>query len=226
MDPRPEKLTIAPEAADTLAERAIVHDLDRSGVPHVLIKVPDLAKAVEAELGIEIHQEPDGCIALSILLYDIPSEPVSYDLRLYPDQPDDLRFLRAFLEHKRFRLRPCEPSAEGWSVGPVQTLRLPPAAVLRLKHYSLSWPAEPAPEAPAPEPEPDPRPSPPANSRPPDPRDTVIRKLKEQVESLREQLRQKDKRIIELEDELHELKSRGRSYRLGGERKPWWKPFS
>ncbi len=226
MDLRPDKLTIAPEAADALAERAIVHELDPSGLPHVLIKVPDLVKAAEAELGIEIQQEPDGCIALSILLYDIPSEPVSYDLRLYPDQPDDLRFLRAFLEHKRFRLRPCEPSADGWAVGPVQTLRLPPAAVLRLKHYSLSWPAEPPPETSDARSEPEPPSSPATNNRSPDPRDTVIRKLKEQVESLREQLRQKDKRIIELEDELHELKSRGRSYRLGGERRPWWKPFS
>jgi len=220
------KFQLDPEAAEALEQASIVRDLNRSGLPHFLVRVPDLAKAFEADLGIEINREEDGCVALSILLYDIPTEPVSYDLRLYPDQPEDLRFLWAFLETKQFRVHPCQPGPEGWRVGEAQTFRLPPSVVLRLKHYSLSWPAPlggPRAEAEAP-PEPD-APPPPA-ARGPDPRDTVIRKLKEQVQALREQIQERDKRIIELEDELHEMKSRGRTYRLTGEKRSWWKPFS
>ncbi len=227
MDPRPVKIDLDPEAARLLAERSIVHDLDRSGRPHFLVKVPDLDKAVEAEVGIEIDRDEDGCVGISILIYDIPTEPVSYDIRLYPDQPEDLRFLRAFLEARQFRVHPCRHAPDGWSVGPVQTFRLPPSVILRLKHYSLSWPAGPDPDEPPPEPEPEPLPGPPPPAaRGPDPRDTVIRKLKEQVQALRQQLQERDKRIIELQDELHDLRSRGRTYKLSGERKSWWKPFS
>ncbi|RMG90914.1 MAG: hypothetical protein D6708_07850 [Candidatus Dadabacteria bacterium] len=220
------KFQLEPEAAAALETASIVRDLDRTGRPHFLVRVPDLQKAAEAEMGIEINREEDGCVALSILLYDIPTEPVSYDLRLYPDQPEDLRFLWAFLETKQFRVYPCQPGGAGWAVGEPQTFRIPPSVVLRLKHYSLSWPQpEGPPQGTEPPPPQEPEPRPPV-ARGPDPRDTVIRKLKEQVQALREQIQERDKRIIELEDELHELKSRGRAYKLTGDKKPWWKPFS
>lgn len=191
---------------------------------HFLVKVPNLANAVKAEVGIELEREPDGCIALSVLLYDIPSEPVSYDLRFYPDQGEDLQFLRSFLDTCQFRLYPCAQEGAGWTVGPAQTFRIPVNALLRLKHYSLSWPpAEAVPQGPPAE-----EPEPPASTgatRIHDPRDTVIRKLKEQAQALRAQLQERDKRIIELEDELNDIKSRRRGYRLSGERRPWWNPF-
>ena len=218
-----------PEAVDALSEHNVLKDLDRSGLAHFLVKVPDLQGALQAEVGVEIEREDDGCIALSVLVYDVPAEPVSYDLRFYPDQAEDLRFLYSFLDSCQFRLYPCGYVGSRWSVGPAQTFRLPANALLRLKHYSLSWPARDTaplspPATPAPT-VPDDGPPPEFAPRASDPRDTVIRKLKEQAQALRAQLQERDKRIIELEDELHDLKSKGRGYRLSGERKAWWKPF-
>lgn len=218
-----QTLSLDPEAAQLLAEHSVVKDLDRSGLPHFLVKVPDLDKATGAEVGIQIDREEDGCVALSVLLYDIPTEPVSYDLRLYPDQGEDLRFLRGFLDAAQFRLHPCQKVGTDWRVGAPQVFRLPANVLLRLKHYSLGWPLAEA--VPSPEPPVEAKARPVTRPRSPDPRDTVIRKLKEQVHTLRAQLQERDKRIIELEDEMHDLKSRGRSYRLSGEKKPWWKPF-
>jgi hypothetical protein len=212
--------SLDPAAAKTLVEHSVVRDLDRSGMAHFLVKVPDLDKALQADVGVEIEREGDGCVALSVLLYDIPHEPVSYDLRFYPDSGDDLRFLHSLLDTGQFRLYPCGQQGAAWNVGPAQTFRLPTNALLRLKHYSLSWPAKDA----APEPHPEERPAP-AVHRGSDPRDTVIRKLKEQVQALRAQMQERDKRIIELEDELNAIKSGRREYRLSGERKSWWKPF-
>lgn len=227
---RPHRLSLDPEAAELLADHRVVRDLDRSGHPHFLIEVPDLDQSLRADVGVEIDREEDGCVALSLLVYDIPTEPVSYDLRFYPDQADDLRFLWRVLEAAQFRVHPCQHTADGWRVGTSQAFRLPPNVLLRLKHYSLGWPR--AETAPAPDLEaapdgaaPPPIAAPVHAARGSDPRDTVIRKLKEQVQALREQLQERDKRIIELEDELHEFKSRGRSYRLSGDKKPWWKPF-
>lgn len=225
LDASAARWSLDPAAARTLAEHSVVRDLDRSGMVHFLVKVPDLDNALRAEVGIELEREEDGCIALSVLLYDIPAEPVSYDLRFYPDQREDLQFLRSFLDTCQFRLYPCGQEGAGWTVGPAQTFRIPANALLRLKHYSLSWPAlHPPPEPPAAEEAAAPAPVATA-SRIHDPRDTVIRKLKEQAHALRAQVQERDKRIIELEDELNEIKSRGRGYRLSGERKPWWKPF-
>jgi hypothetical protein len=223
--------SLDPEAASALSEHNVVRDLDRNGLAHFLIKVPNLEDALQAEVGIEIERDDDGCVALSVLLYDVPSEPVSYDLRFYPDQPEDLRFLYSFLDSCQFRLYPCGYDGSRLSAGPAQTFRLPANALLRLKHYSLSWPCRQTSPSPAPRPVPD-APAkelglvePEAATRINDPRDTVIRKLKEQAQTLRAQLQERDKRIIELEDELHDLKSKGRGYRLSGEKKPWWKPF-
>ena len=213
-------------AAASLREQNILRDLDRAGHPHFVVKVPDLSQALEADLGLEVDRAEDGCVALSVLLYDIPTEPVSYDLRLYPDQPDDLRFLRQLLENKGFRLRPCQASGESWAVGPALSFRLPPNMVLRLKHLSQEWPGiQPATTATAAASADQEALARAPRTRSPDPRDTVIRKLKEQVQALRAQVQERDKRIIELEDELHEIRSKGRSYKLTGERKPWWRPF-
>ncbi|GAB4268851.1 MAG: hypothetical protein Kow0092_22750 [Deferrisomatales bacterium] len=223
---QPRSLALDPEAAQALSEQSVLRDLDRSDHAHFLVKVPDLKATLQADVGVEIQQEDDGCVVLSLLVYDIPTEPVSYDLRFYPDEPQDLRFLWSFLHHPQIRLHPCQKRGEGWELGAPQTFRLPPNVLLRLKQYSLEWPSvqPPAPEAAAPAEEEEPE-----SARPPfrsqDPRDTVIRKLKEQVQALRSQLQERDKRIIELEDELHEIKSRGRTYRLSSERKRWWKPF-
>ncbi len=220
------KIAIDPEAARLLATGEVARDIDRAGQPNFLVPVPDLERARDAELGIEVELRDGGSVALALLLYDIPSEPVGYDLVFDPADPGDLRFLQAFLDTAQFRVHPCAAGDGGWTVGPAQTYRLPPSALLQLKAFSMRW-NRPA-EAPAPEPPPDAA-EPPAPARPatsgPDPRDTVIRKLKEQAEALRAQVRERDKRIIELEDELHEIKSRGRTYRLSGDRKPWWKPF-
>jgi hypothetical protein len=221
-----ETLSIDPGAAHALTEHSVVRDVDRSHHPHLLVKVPDLADAAQADVGVEIEREDDGCVTLSVLLYDIPTEPVSYDLRLYPDQPEDLRFLWSFVETAQFRLHPCHQANDGWEVGPSQTFRLPPNVLLRLKHYSLSWPRREEAEVPTAPPTPPTEPAQVSQARTTDPRDTVIGKLKQQVQALRDQIQERDRRIIELEDELHELKSRGRSYRLSGDRKPWWKPFS
>lgn len=218
--------SVDPDAAQALVEHSVVRDLDRSGQPHFLVKVPELERAADAEVGIEVEREEDGCVALSVLLYDIPTEPVSYDLRLYPDDNGDLRFLRGILDSSHFRLHPCQYRSGEWEVGPPQVFRIPPNLILRLKHYSLEWPTLERPSRPSSAPPVEATPlSQTTKARSPDPRDTVIRKLKEQVQALRDQLQERDKRIIELEDELHELKSRGRSYRLSGEKRSWWKRF-
>ena len=230
--PQPEsrrgRWSLDHEAASRLAEHGIIRDLDRTGQAHFAVKVPDLDKAIEADLGMEVDREEDGCVTFSVLLYDIPTDPVSYDLRFYPDQADDLQFLHRLMEASEFRLRPCQYVGEQWVVGTSQSFRIPPNVLLRLKHLSLEWPTaesiedtSPPPVAPAPEP----AAADPEIPRGPDPRDTVIRKLKEQVHSLRAQVQERDKRIIELEDELHDIHSRGRSYKLSGEKRAWWKPF-
>jgi hypothetical protein len=215
------------QAASRLAEQGIIRDLDRAGQAHFAVKVPDLDKALEADLGMEVDRDEDGCVTFSVLLYDIPTEPVSYDLRFYPDQGDDRQFLHRLMEASAFRLRPCQYVGEQWVVGPSQSFRIPPNVLLRLKHLSLEWPSPDAGQDTCPSPPPDP--GPPASDgetpRGPDPRDTVIRKLKEQVHALRAQVQERDKRIIELEDELHDIRSRGRSYKLSGEKRSWWKPF-
>lgn len=215
------------EAAGTqLAEHGIIRELDRSGQVHFAVKVPDLDKALEADLGMEVDRDEDGCVAISVLLYDIPTEPVSYCLRFYPDQTDDLLFLRRITEASGFCLRPCQVVDNRWVVGPSQNFRIPANVLLRLKHLSLEWPlTETAAAAPPPPPPPADAPVVHPGPRSPDPRDTVLRKLKEQVQTLRAQMQERDKRIIELEDELHDLRSRGRSYNLSGEKRPWWKPF-
>lgn len=224
-EPRAVRFQLSAEAEKALLAYNVVRDLDRLGHPHLLLKVPDLEKSAEAELGVEVARDDAGRVTVSVLLYDIPTDPVSYDLRFYPQDRDDLRFLHSFLDTGQFRLHACVHRAGQWSVGPSQTFRLPTDVLLRLRHYSKEWPAreqsdpkeEPGRDAPAP-------PSPPPRSQ--DPRDTVIRKLKEQVQNLRDHLQERDKRIIQLEDELQEIRSRGRSYRLSSDRKPWWKPFS
>jgi len=228
-EPATPRWSLDPEAVNALSEQSVLRDLDRTGLAHFLVKVPDIAEALAAEVGIEIEREDDGCIALTVLLYDVPSEPVSYDLRFYPDQAEDLRFLHSFLDSCQFRLYPCGYDGSRWSLGPAQTFRIPANALLRLKHYSLSWPCrETASQHPPPMARPvegSGLPQPELTPRASDPRDTVIRKLKEQAQALRAQVQERDKRIIELEDELHSLKSKGRGYRLSGERKAWWKPF-
>lgn len=230
--PEPERRqgrwSLDQDAADRLAEQGIIRDLDRTGHPHFAVKVPDLPQALEADLGMEIDREEDHCVVFSVLLYDIPAEPVSYDLRFYPDQPEDLRFLRCIMDVGAFRLCPCQYTGGTWVVGPSLTFRIPANIGLRLKHFSLDWPQPKVESAPAS--------APPAaarsstsekteNKRGADPRDTVIRKFKEQVRALRTQVQERDKRIIELEDELHEIRSRGRGYKLSGDKRPWWKPF-
>ncbi|MDF1554772.1 MAG: hypothetical protein P1P84_17005 [Deferrisomatales bacterium] len=230
--PQPEsrsrRWSLDREAASRLAEHGIIRDLDRAGQPHFAVKVPDLDKALEADLGMEVDREEDGCVTFSVLLYDIPAEPVSYDLRFYPDQADDLQFLHCLMEASAFRLRPCQYVGEQWVVGPSHNFRIPANVLLRLKHLSLEWPTTDSLEDLPPPPvaqEPGPVAADPEIPRGPDPRDTVIRKLKEQVHALRAQVQERDKRIIELEDELHDIRSRGRSYKLSGEKRPWWKPF-
>lgn len=223
-EPRPSKFNLSPEASKTLLAYNVVRDLDRLGNPHLLLKVPSLTSALKADLGVEVERDDAGLITVSVLLYDIPTEPITYDLRFYPTEREDLGFLQSFLEAGQFRLHACAQCADGWSVGPTQTFRLPTNVLLRLRHFTKEWPPGAA-EAPPPQTEPpaseDTPPAPPR--KPPDPRDTVIRKLKEQAQALRAQLQERDKRIIELEDELHEIRSRGRPYDLTGEKKRWWK---
>jgi hypothetical protein len=265
-------LQITEEAAATLDSQYVVREIDRAGHPHLLIKVPDLQKSPEADIGLEIRREGDGCIVISVLLYDIPTEPVSYEMRFFPSQPGDLKFLLAFIDAAQFRLHPCARIDGEWEVAKSQTFRVPANVLLRLKHFSMEWPdrstvlaaasaAAPAPSKilgdlsaqPPPPPtrelfidptEPELEPFDPATAEPvetkeedhasdmplprrtqADPRDMVIQKLKQQNQTLRAQLREKDKRIIEIEDELNEIKSRGRGYRLSNEKKSWWKPF-
>lgn len=219
------RFQLSAEAAKALAAYTVVRELDRLGHPHLLLKVPDLEKASQAEIGVEVARDDAGRVTLSVLLYDIPTEPVSYDLRFWPGDRDDLRFLQSFLEAGQFRVHPCACKAGGtWSVGPTQTFRLPTDVLLRLRHFSRDWPVrdEPAPQDAGPKD----AGAPETAARSSDPRDTVIRKLKEQVQGLREQLQERDKRIIELEDDLSAIRSRGRGYKLSGEKRPWWKPFS
>ncbi len=242
-------IEITREAAIVLDREFTLRDTDRSGNPHVLVKVPDLEKAAQAELGIEVRREEDGSVALSVLLFDIPTEPVNYEMRFIPSRHTDLVFLHSLIDTSRFRLHPCANVEGKWTVGEAQMLRIPPNLLLRLKHFSLEWPAlessekapEPvkAPPAPAVEraapvggelPLPDPPPAPARRAAPegevrsgPDPRDTIIRKLKEQAESLRAQMREKDKRIVELEEEVTRL-SMKKPGRLSVEKKSWWKP--
>jgi hypothetical protein len=219
------RIQLSAEATRALAAYTVVRELDRLGHPHLLLKVPDLEKAAQADIGVEVARDDAGRVTLSVLLYDIPTEPVSYDLRFWPGDQEDLRFLQSFLEAGQFRVHPCSSQAGGaWAVGPTQTFRLPTDVLLRLRHFSRDWPARDEPAARESEPR-DAGGAEPVG-RSPDPRDTVIRKLKEQVQALREQLQERDKRIIELEDELHALRSRGRGYKLSGEKRPWWKPFS
>lgn len=223
-DVRPPRFEVSAEAAKALLAYNVVRDVDRLGHPHLLLKVPDLTKAMAADVGVEVDRDEAGRVTVSVLLYDIPTEPVSYDLRCYPQDGDDLRFLHSFLDAGQFRIHACVHQGGQWAVGPTQTFRLPTDVLLRLRHFSRDWPspAEPA-AAEGPKKDADWAASP--QPRGPDPRDTVIRKLKEQVQALREQLQDRDKRIIELEDELHEIKGRGRAFKLTGDKKHWW-PFS
>ena len=225
-DARIEKLELNPETARSLTEHNVVRELDRAGHPHLLIKVPQLDQAVQADVGIEVGRGDDGAVTISVLLYDIPTEPVTYDLHFSPAQKEDLRYLKGFLDAAQFRLYPCARDSGQWFVGPCQTFKLPNDVLLRLRHYARDWPDWPTGSTQAEESDEDSQPSPAGINRSLDPRDTVIRKLKEQVQGLREQLQERDKRIIELEDELHEIRSRGRTYRLTGEKKAWWNPFS
>lgn len=263
-------LQISDEAAAILDSQFVVREIDRLGNPHFLIKVPDLQKAPEADFGVEISRDPEGVVQVSLLLYDIPTDPITYEMRFSPQVSGDLRFLHAIIDSAHFRLHPCARLDDRWEVARAQSFRIPANALLRLKHFSLEWPdrstlasappppaskvaadlstltpaterelfPEPpvaAPEAGAETPAETPAPDAPAEAateagslprRPQaDPRDTIIQKLKLQNQTLRSQLREKDKRIIELEDELNEIKSRGRNYRLSGDKKSWWKPF-
>lgn len=235
-------IEITREAAAVLDREYVLRDLDRSGHPHLLVKVPDLAKTADSELGIEVRRNDDGTVVVSVLLFDIPTEPVTYEMHFSPARPEDLRFLRSLMDSSRFRLHPCAREGKEWKVGGPQTLRLPPNMLLRLKHFSLDWPSiaqaaethktdnpqkpvevqsdptAPADAADQPSATPEPRAKPTS-----DPRDTVIKKLKQQVESLRTQLRERDKRIVELEDEVTSLTTK--NMRFSDEKKPWWKPF-
>jgi hypothetical protein len=224
-DARPARFELSPEASRALFAYNVVRDLDRLGNPHLLVKVPDLEKALKADLGVEVDRDEAGRVTISVLLYDIPTEPVTYEVRFYPTDKEDLGFLNSFLEAGQFRLHACAHNGERWSVGPTQTFRLPTNVLLRLRHFAKEWPAE-EPSTPQPAAVPSEERQGIPQRRSPDPRDTVIRKLKEQAQTLREQIQERDKRIIELEDELHEIKSRGRPYKLSGDKKPWWKPFS
>lgn len=244
---------ITESAAAILDSQYVIREVDRSGAPHLLVKVPDLERSPNAEIGLEVRREEDGCVVVSLLIYDIPTEPVSYELRFYPSQPGDLRFLHSFIDAAQFRMHPCARVEGNWQVAQPQLFRVPSNVLLRLKHFSLDWPdkgAGQAPTPPAPQPqqaapaEPDfaepigeeaaPAAAAQAQARPADdvprrstvdPREKVINKLKEQNHSLRSQLREKDKRIIELEDELNEVKGRGRSFKFAGEKKGKWKIF-
>lgn len=229
---------ITKAASKILDEKLVIRETDRTGYPHFLVKVPDMELIPEAELGLEVAKDDDGAMLLNLLIYDRPSEPpISYEIRLYPSEPEDLKFLRCMIDAAQFRMHPGIKENGNWKVGPSQTLRIPPNVLLRLKHYSLEWPL-PSPKAEIQKPEDvksedagEPGSSAqgtdifiPGRTIQPDPRDTVIRKLKEQNHILRDQIRAKDKRIIELEDELNEIRSKGRSYKLG-EKKNWWNPF-
>lgn len=237
-------LEISDAAAQILDSKLVIREIDRSGNPHLLVKVPDVSKIPEADIGLEVKREDEGAIVLNLLLYDIPTEPISYDLRFIPSREDDLRYLRRLIDVSKFRMHPAQREGIRWIVGEPQTFRIPSKVMLTLKHHSLEWPllpGEQVDESPklheGPKLTPEAAEPVPADTAPvnlseqaanrlaqPDPRDLVIKKLKEQNHILREQLRTKDKRIIELEDELNDIKSKGRNYKLG-ERKSWWNPF-
>jgi len=227
-------------AAETLASASIVHNVDRAGNPHLLISVPNLEKAGNADVGIEIEQESEDSLAISVLIYDIPDEPVVYEMNFNPQKREDQSFLRSVLETSLFRMHPCQRVDDEWEVGGVQVFKIPQSVLLKLKQYSLSWDdlenenyadekedcaeekvdyAEEKADAHLKE-------SQSRSCRTSDPRETVIRKLKEQVNALRAQIYERDTRIIELEEELHQIKSKGRTYKLSSDRKSWWRPFS
>jgi hypothetical protein len=220
-----QRLALTAEAARSLKQSNFVRDLDRSGTPNLLIKVPELAKALESELGLEVDQADDGSLTLSVLLYDIPTEPITYEVRLQQDRPEDQKYLRCFLDAAKVRIHPCGLEEGNWRVGPPQSFELPTDVLLRLRHLARDWPGR-QDASPSSLAEPQPTTDRPPVLRSLDPRDTVIRKLKEQVQALREQLQERDKRIIEIEDELHEIRSRGRPYKLTPDKKRWWKPFA
>jgi len=230
---------ITEKAAKLLDANLFIRELDPAGKPHILLKVPDLQKAAEAELGIELSRDDSSAITISVLLYDIPTEPISYDMEFKPARFGDINFLTALIESVTFSLHPCLKVAEGnWHVGPMQELRIPPNILLRLKHYSQEWGGategeeEESQDFPISN-EPAPNESAATESEPlekkvkagGDLKENIIKKLKEQNENLRAQLREKDARIIELEDELGELKSKKRPFRYGDEKKRWWNPF-
>lgn len=236
---------ITDSAAEILDSQYIIRECDRGGHPHLLVKVPDISKIPSADIGLEVKREDEGSVVVTLLLYDIPTEPVSYEMRFAPSEPPDLRFLQNFIDKSQFRLHPCARENGSWRVGPSQSFRIPANVLLRLKHFSLDWPkpdfattvveseskktldeegGAPQPDLLVPDLQSQSVLEPIAQCRTgqPDPRDTVIKKLKEQNHILRDQLRTKDKRIIELEDELAEIKSKGRAYKLG-DSKPWWR---
>lgn len=220
-----ERFFVNAEAAEALAANRIVHEVDRAGNPHLLISVPDLEKARKADVGIEIDRGEDDSLSISVLIYDIPDEPVVYEMTFNPHESEDLMFLRSVIETSLFRMHPCQQTAEGWEVGGVQVFKVPPSVLLKLKHCSLSW-DDSKKEKVQDDSDNQSSDSSVQFARTPDARDTVIRKLKEQVDALRAQLQEKDKRIIDLEESLHQIKSKGRGYKLTSERKSWWKPFA
>lgn len=235
---------ITDSAAAILDREFVIRETDRNGHPHLLVKVPEIDKIPDADIGLEVKRDEDGSMILNLLVYDVPTEPINYEIRLDPAVEIDLGFLRSMIAASQFRMHPCARENRNWRVGPAQTFRIPPNVLLRLKHFSLDWPQPVEPDAPIPDASkksndlsltpPGPVPDPGAvdladpiiqnRVGQPDPRDTVIKKLKEQNHILRDQLRTKDKRIIELEDELNEMKSRGRGYKLS-DKKSWWNPF-
>lgn len=231
---------ITEAAAAILDKQHVIRETDRSGHPHLLVMVPDISKIPDADLGLEVKRDDGGAMLLDMLVYDEPTEPITYEMKLDPNVEQDLAFLRSMIKASQFRMHPCAREAGAWRVGPAQTFRIPPNVLLRLKHFSLDWPQPPEVLAPVAE---APKTNDLALTHPgddgsvnlaepiiqnrlgqPDPRDTVIKKLKEQNHILRDQLRTKDKRIIELEDELNDLRSRGRGYKLS-DKKSWWNPF-
>ncbi|TAL16662.1 hypothetical protein EPN96_08320 [bacterium] len=233
-------LEISREAAELLDRQQYLREIDRSGRPHFLIKVPDLKKASEAELGIEIVQSEEGCLVVTLLIYDIPAEPVACDIVFHTKNSEDVAFLQALIDSVVFHFHPCAMVEGKYSVGQPVALRLPPNLHLRLKHYSRDFHPAPAPDQSAQPLVAETGEIPPAeetsNESPAirnlksaisgsDARDTVIKKLKEQVQTLRQQVKEKEKRIIELEDQLGDFKSGKRQYRLGAEKKSWWNPF-
>lgn len=234
---------ITESAAAVLDREFVIRETDRNGHPHLLVKVPEIEKIPDADIGLEVKRDEDATMLLNLLVYDVPTEPIGYQIRLDPGIDSDLGFLRSMIAASQFRMHPCARVEGIWKVGPAQTFRIPPNVLLRLKHFSLDWPQPVEPPRQIPDAPPrtndlsltHPGPSPDDSvdlAEPiiqnrlgqPDPRDTVIKKLKEQNHILRDQLRTKDKRIIELEDELNDIKSKGRGYKLS-DKKSWWNPF-